>query len=197
METKNKTDEKIYHAERYEGRFNTIEDLKFLCKIICNTTDNYHYRCFLAIIRGKNYFIYTHSDRTVATHSNDEEWPNIIEVESDFKNWPEYIQIFFLLHEIGHIELGHIDFICNHKILHSLDVFKACYIDSGNEKIEIEADLFAKRVMSLSDQKYKKCIKSIEDQYKERYTNKEIDKKDFTFAKRMLAGRMKKVLSLS
>ena len=90
--------------------------------------------------------------------------------------------------------MGHIDFINNHPFLNGLEQFKSCFIDFGSEKIEIEADIWAKNYMKLSKEKYIECIEIIKDELKEKYKNDEWMRNSLL---KVLNGRVKHVLRRS
>ena len=152
-----------YQSNGDKGKFNNLKDIERLCDIICRTPKDENKRCFTAEIMGFKTFVYTHSNRTCALYSDNAEYHNVIETETEFSTWPKFVQVFTMLHEIAHLKLGHIDFITDHDILHGLDVFKSCFLDLGNESIEIEADIWAKNYMKLDREHYIACLEVYKD----------------------------------
>lgn len=180
-----------YVANNFEGSFSTVSELTELCKIIAKTPSDEKCRCFIAVIRGHDTFVYTHSHRTCALYSDNPEIKHVIEIESGFDKWPKYLQIFTLMHEIGHLELGHIDFITDHPCMHGLDVFKSFFFDPGNERIEVEADLYALKILRFKRDTYKKCIRLFKSQIKKKTSGRW--EKDVLL--KIMDGRCKHVLS--
>lgn len=183
-----------YQAREDKGKFNNLKDIERLCDIICRTPKDENKRCFTAEIMGRKTFVCTHSNRTCALYSDNAEYHNVIETETEFSTWPKFVQVFTMLHEIAHLKLGHIDFITDHDILQGLDVLKSLLFDLGNERIEIEADTWAKNFMALDREQYIACIDVYKDQGKRQWKN---DRFYLNWYIKIMDGRVKHVLRRS
>ena len=178
-----------YVSYRDLGEFNTISDIRKLRGIICKTSKSDP--CFTCTVMGRKMFILTHSYRTIATATTHDKIRFAIETEEAFESWPQYVQTFFLLHEIGHIVEGHISYLSDHPIISDIEQFISAFFIHGWNRIEIEADLYAKKFMKLSNEKYINCIEIVRRQLNQRYKD---DKLFGKLPNKFCDGRIKYVL---